>query len=333
MAEFISIKKDLNSCIAACVTMSPSARKSIDNYYYLYRLDQDSVDYEDILRELVTDILVDLRVIGITANISAADLNMSDSTMVDFLNLCTLLLPNTLYQMMRRSDVLTQLIRGIADGSIGENEPAVITYLKELIGYETGYAFVPELANVVELLLSGISSSEIYLTYLNTLLSDLDSERLMAPLDPTLHEAFVKMIRTWEWDIVLFTDRCKPHVSEADLQRFTMMTKQWIRSLSDPDQIVWTSYLFLTDPQTLPANIHDLFLRRAYGYQVSTPLYLDYYKTRMITEFTVPQQMMLILGCLMSATIPTDLQARLNTLPFSEEILNTAATDALIARG
>ena len=326
--------KNVDACLAACVQMSPSARKSVDNQYYLYRTNHDDIDKEDILRELVTNILVDLRVIGVTFNLSAEDLNMTDGTMVGFLDLCSLILPNTLYPTMKRKEDIRSLIEGIVEGSIGDNEPALITYLKELVGFDGTLPYYPELSEVVELLLASASSSEIFMTYLHTLVDDLHTENLLPHVDPTLHDLYIKLLRQWQWTIKTFSDNLFPDVVNDDLIQFNHFAKLWIKDLQDPDLLIWRMYLFLTDPTTLPANIKDLFKIRTYGYTVSCRLFPEYYTTRLIQDITPADMMMLTLGALTQSKTTTELRTALSAIEttLSIQIPHTylsAATKAL----
>lgn len=340
MSNLYTVKKDTKSCIAACASMSPSARQAVDQYLYLYRIDEDDVDNDAVLRELITNILVDLRTIGVVFNLSVEDLSLSDSSTVDFINLCYILLPNTLYPALRSSDSLKTLLTGIVDGSLGENEPAINTYLKELIGFDTGLALVPELTTIIELLLPGSDSSEIFMTYLKTLLDDLETERMMPDVDPNHHNQFISMIRGWQWDAVNFAANVELLVNEPALTGYNHIVKRWVSDLLDPDHLVWNMYLFLTDPNTLPEGIRKRYEIRKIGYMASCPLFVQYYTerntTKDLTIFTDEKKLILILGCITRSNSELTLQKELEELPFYNTIaddVKSAAQNVLISRG
>lgn len=296
MSVVIPQRKDSRACLFAMSSMSPSAKKMIEQEYFRFLLDDDDSEIPDnILRQLFLCVLSDLRDLGMIFDIDFDTVYFDDQMFILFINLCWVLFPNSLYPILKTSTEFSSVIRGICDGSIGDDGPAFHTYLRELSGDDTGHPLVDGLQEIILYLYPNTQSNSVFMDYLQTMVLSLDEDQLTPDVDPLRSTAFLSFVKDMLWRVNTFIERAS--LSDTDLLVINRTARIWSNDLQKPENAILYHYLFLEDPTTLPPGIALLWKKRHLDYRVSCYLFLEYYTTRLISVPSHNDTLRLLLGC------------------------------------
>lgn len=281
MPVTIPIKKDVQSCLYAMGTMSPGARRFLEGEHYRLMLDDDEdMSPDRVMRTLFMCVQADLQQLGIIFNIDYDSVYYDDDMFVSFINLCWVLLPNTLYPAVAKSDELKNLIYGIVEGSIGDDGPALLTYLRELAGIDTPIAMIPQLTEVISYLYPVTSSNSLFMDYLQTLVMNFEEQKLLPDVDPARHDAFVAKVKDLLWRWMAVRGAIESSVTPDELTSLDRGLKLWEKDLRNADHVIDYQFMFLNKPEEIPDGIRIRWEQKWFWYHVSSPLFLDYYVAR-----------------------------------------------------
>lgn len=276
-------------------TLSPSAKKMLDGETWRNFLSSDEGDASHILPLLFQCVTTDLETIGITCAIDYDSLAIDPQILFGFLNLCRLILPNTLYPLALEMPDIRNGLRSISDGSFSTGQTAIMTWIDLLSGHDGLPGMMEGFGPVVDQIRTSISSDSRFIDYLLTLETNLELSRLTQRIDPQETERYIEVIKTALWRQAELSSRISVIVPDERQTAFDSAVKRFMRDVMAPDDLVVNQYLFLNTPATLPEDLLYSYRERWHQFKVTHRLFWEYYDARQI-QMTALEYMLSLLG-------------------------------------
>lgn len=282
MSNNLSVLKDPETTGFLLATLSPSARKMIDMETWRTMVSSDEGDAEHILPLLFQCLITDMQTIGVTCEIDYDAISADGVLFFQFLNLCRLIMPNTLYPFLQSNDNLRTRLATVWDGSYDTGSTPIVTWLDLLCGHDGLPPIIEGFEEIGAYARPTISSDARFMTYLRTIEDNLSLSRLTRPVDPQRHTRYVDALKTALWRQVELEGRFAGVIPESDQTAIQNAMKRFTRDMVATDEIIEHQYLFLESFDTLPSALHDSFLTKWDLFRHAYPLFTEYYAVRKI---------------------------------------------------
>lgn len=285
MVSEIQNNQDKNSLLFIMASISPLVQESINLELYRSKADSDGSTEEYILEDSFTRLLQDLEIIGLTFNIDMSDYVDDMGKLSLFVQLAQLLLPNSLYDVIKTDTQIRSLIDHILKGSLGSENSVIQTYLSELGGLDGNLPIRPALADFIDQLYPLVTQTEVFSDYLTNLFNLHEDERPALIVDDERHAQYRAVLRD---KIGLLSDAVNLFETWDGFPKLMSAMNFIIRDLIAPDNFTDYAYLLLENKDTLPEELHQGYLDKWRHYYVSHPWCFSYYKVRGEGEGILP---------------------------------------------
>lgn len=299
MAASTALNPEINALLFLMASVSPKVKDAIENELYRAAADSDEATNMFILDDAVKNLLNDLSEIGLSFGFDHAELTDDLSGLSLFVDLVQLLLPNPLYEAMKRDDRILHLLRHIVDGSIGETAPAILVYFSELAGLDGVPPLRPHLAEYIDQLYSITTQTAIFTDYLRNLVKLHDEERPALLTDEVRLIAYHDKMKTV---IGRISDAVNVFEDTPEYDEILRLQNFVIKDLLAAQNFIPYAYLFLENKASLPEALQEGYDLKWYHYRVSHAWCFDYFKVR---KLDMPKVNQLIAACLVFAFSPT----------------------------
>lgn len=270
---------DINKRLFVLTTLSPRAKKIVSTGMYFLVIEQDEADNESIQQELFLSLVEDMSEIGLYWACDNTDIYATTYDLDLALSVLTYLMPNTLYPKLRNDSKLVAALQALLDGNVSDNQ-AVVDYLIFLGGGDDNTPYVPDLASAIAFVLPNIRNTEMFLTYIESLLSKLQAERKVSTSVLTHKKEYQLIVDRVSSKLYLglnyLIEKKLVDTNNPLLRRITI----FIKYLTQADKIEDWSFLFLTNIATLDKSSESLYKTRTKEFLVGTKLCVDYYTVR-----------------------------------------------------
>ena len=282
MSRYALTARDVETIGFLLATLSPSAKKMLDGETWRTLVSSDEGDADHILPLLFQCLTTDMETIGITCDVDYNSLAIDPQMLFAFLNLCRLILPNTLYPAAMEMPDVRDALRTISDGSYSTGMTAITTWLDILAGDGTTPPLIDGFGPVVEQIRSSTTSDSRFIDYLLTLETNLELSRMTHRVDPQETERYITVIKDALWRQVEVVNRLGGIVPEDQQTALHGAIKRFTRDVMAPDDLVANQYLFLNTPATLPQDLTYSYKERWMWFRVSHRLFWEYYDARQL---------------------------------------------------
>jgi hypothetical protein len=271
------INTDLNSTIFLMATMSPRVRDSIDMELYRGTADQDGSTHQYILEDAFVCFMNDLETIGLKFEVDYSDYCSNAGLLFPFLRMCSYILPNTLYELIRTDSKIRNLIADIVKGNLGDDETPIQIYISELGGLDGQSPLVPELSDYLDQVFHYVNQTDTFSNYFKNMIELNLSEKLMIESDEEAHKKYNSFLKNLIGDL---SDEVNTHDDKPYFDSLSNIQNKIIKDLISPENFHDYYYLFIENKHTLPEDLHESHDRKWFYYKVSHPWNLEYYFIR-----------------------------------------------------
>ena len=294
----------VNRALQSICDLSPTARNNIELELYKQNSDSDGSTNTFILDDVFGDLMSDLESIGVTVSFDYNDVVAEQGKLFEFLKVLTYLMPNTLQEILKTQSDIRNCVEHILNGSLGEDETLLQTYLSELGGLEGQLPLVPELTSILDQLYPVMSQTEQFSDYMKNIFDLSTQTKLLIESDDNQHKAYRDVIREM---IGRLSDAVNVYQEYDAYVVLLTLQSTIIQDLIAPVNFMQYQYLFLTNQKDLPEDLQESYKKSRYHYTVSHPWCMDYYLVRNIrdlskTEFRASP---IWIYCFLYALMPT----------------------------
>lgn len=273
----------MNSLIFVMTNISPAVRESIETESYRLTAEPDGSTEDYVMEDCFKNLIRDLETIGLTFDIDMSDYVEDFSKLSMFLEVAQLLLPNSLYPIIKTDSKIRTLLENIANGSIGGYNTVVQTYLIELAGLEGSPALKPHLEDFIDQLYPLVTQTEVFSDYIKHMIELYQQERPSTINDSDRYIAYKDVLKN---KIDLFATAVYAFEEYEYFSDLLKLQNMFIRDLLIPDNFIEYSYLFLETRDELPEELKQGYDRKWYHYMVSHRWCYDYFKIRNLEPST-----------------------------------------------
>lgn len=266
-----------NALLFLMTNMSPAVRDAIETESYRNKADSDGATPEYILEDAFTHLLKDLETIGLTFAIDMSDYVEDYNKLSMFLELGQLLLPNTLYDILKKDHTVKTLVEHVLSGCLDNDTTTIQVYLSEIAGLDGGLPLKEHLVDFIDQLYPLVTQTEVFSDYLRNLLALNNEERPSPNTDPDRHIAYSEKLKAVIGDLA---DAVNLFSKESFYPELVSYQNLAIRDFLIPDHFTDYAYLLLEDKAQLPEELRELFDRKWYQYFASHPWNFEYYLVR-----------------------------------------------------
>ena len=315
-----------NGALFLMASLSPKVKESIDKELYRATAYSDDSTEEYVLEDAFSNYMKDLETIGLSFNFDYSMYCDSIGLLFSFLRLTSMLLPNSLYDIIRTQSNIRDLLTHIVNGSLGEDETLINVYLSELGGLGDTPAIIPELTDYIDQIYPLVSQTEIFSDYIKNLLVLASEERPMLESDHLTHTAYTNKLK----DILgRLSDAVNSFSHDVGYDYIVRIQDFIIRDFLAPVNFHDYTYLLLENTTTLPDSLIEGYLRKWYHYKVSSPWCAQYHILRGITPNDM-HETNLIVHCFIYALANTPLQYHDDVMLLPSGYRDIAIEDTII---
>ena len=280
--DFIPNRYD--ALILKISALSPLAKHILEREQYRLRLETDDVESESVLQEMIFALRDDLADLGLYFKGPLADLYENFSTLDSVLDTLAYVFPTSLYLKLRDVKEIRPQIENILNGGIGD-ESTLILYMRWLGSGPGCYDHV--VSTGAEWISQHLTATALFDVYLHRLI-DVGvnlSQPIALNADEILdYTAHVREIATRLNDGLV---KLRDHIDDDAL--FDKMQRRcdlYIRHLLQPVNTTALCWLFMTDCETLSADMLVIYLQRWDEFRKGQRLYGSYYYTQPLLPIT-----------------------------------------------
>lgn len=283
MIPALESNTDVNTALFIITSLSPKAKEAVELELYRATDASDESTDQAVLDFCFVELVKDLETIGVVLSFDYNGFTEELGKLFGFLRLMTYLLPNSLYDILKVDHNLRECVEHILNGSLGENETLIQTYLSELGGLDGQTPLVPILTDVLDQFYPLISQTEVFTDYMKNLLMLASTERVMSESDAESHKIYRDTIREM---IGRLSDVINLFEGDPSYGKLCTMQSWVIKDLASPSNFTQYNYLFTTPLDSLPEDLVESYHQKWYHFKVSHMWCSEYYKPRNI----VPEQ-------------------------------------------
>ena len=280
---------DRNTALFLMASLSPKVKETIELELYRQTADSDGSSEQYVLEESFLNLVRDLETLGLILTIDYSEIVEELSTIYDFIRFVSYLLPNSLYEILRTQPKIRECVRCILEGSLGNHETLIQTYLSQLGGLDGEPALVPHLTPVLERYYSYVGQTATFTDYFRHLMELLSTERLAVEYTEDDHKAYRDTIRDF---LGRFSDAVNLFSAHPLYDPLCRIQDRLIKDLAAHDNFADYRYIFVERPDQLPEDLVEGYHRRWYHYKVSHPWCLEYFSLRKL--LVKPEQILAI---------------------------------------
>ena len=269
--------EDINTALFIMASLSPKVKDSVELELYRQDADSDQSDEQYVLEDAFVNLIRDLEEIGVIFEIDYSTYCQEMGTLFSFLRLVTLLLPNSLYDVIKTNTKMRSLIDHINQGNLGDDQTTIQIYLSEIAGLDGNPPIYPELVDYIDEVYPMISQTSVFSDYFRNIDQLLSEERMMIESDHKRHIAYTSEIQE---RIGRLSDAVNLYSNDPRYDEICRIQNQIISDLTSPSNFHDYCYLFLESPETLPEDLIESYNRKWYYYRVSNPWCFEYYELR-----------------------------------------------------
>ena len=279
MIPFFESPKTINEAIFIMASISPKVQSSLELESYRLLADSDESTEKFILEDTFSNFIKDLEEIGLKFKGDISIYTEEMESLSSFIRISTLLLPSSLYQILRNNQKIRDLVERIVKGDLGDNTTYIETYLSELGGLDGHTAIESDLTDFIDQMYPLISQTEVFSDYFKNMIKLINEEKLMNESDHDMHTQYTDKMK---YLIGRLSDATNQFENDPRYNVIASLQKLVIREFLAPCNFHEYSYLFLNTEETLPKDLIPNFRRKWYHFYISGPWGIEYYHYRQI---------------------------------------------------
>jgi hypothetical protein len=288
MTHILDVSPDKNTLLFLMSNISPKVRDSLETENYRSTAEPDGATLEYILEVAFKNLIQDLETIGLSFDIDMSDYVDDSNKLSKFIQLVQLLLPNTLYDIIKTDTAVRDLLSQIVGGSLGHEGTTIQVYLSEIAGLDGGIPVRETLVDFIDQIYPLVSQTSVFSDYIKNLLDLHSDERPSVITDPERHLEYSEFLKNLVGD---FGDALHLFEGHKGFDKVLTIQNFIIRDLISPHNFTDYAYMFLEYKINLPEELREGLDRKWYHYAVSHPWFYEYYTLRnILAEFSEEYQ-------------------------------------------
>jgi hypothetical protein len=290
--ERMYLMNDAQTLIQRIIAISPSANYHIQSEEYLVNYESDEVSVLNILQGVIKCLVDDLEEIGVELHCPITDLCENAESIELTVRLGELVLPNSLYYVLKQHLEIKDVFKNILQGSISDND-SILTIL-QYFGYIND-SYADKYEPVVEFFLDKIKSTLMFDQYLTNLLLVDSNINDVAKLDikPTI--AYITYVTNLTQNIYKIIDKLSDYIDISIIAKANRILHNLSYLYIDTNNMNKYIWYFTIAKDTYLSELEST-LKSKYEKEihVTFPFYTEYY-TEKHFDLAEPELLIILL--------------------------------------
>lgn len=304
MSPDLAVDKNQNSLLFLMASISPRVKEALETESYRAYTQGEEATAQFIIEDAVKNLAYDLKDIGLLLDFDLSEYSEDMGKLSKLIQLSELVLPSSLYALIRTDSAIRTLLEQILMGSLGGHTTIIETYLTEISGIDGTIPIREHLVDYLDEMIPSISQTEIFTDYLKNLLQLYTEERPTIIHDEERHTAYQQALRGF---LGRLSDAVNLFETWDNFTQLESVLQFILHDLIAPHNFTEYAYLFLESKETLPDSLYEGYQKKWYHYTVSHPWCFEYHQLRSPKDSVqeIPMKYRMMIVCMAYALCPT----------------------------